>query len=153
MKWSKSPPELIEAFDRVLPGPPCERRLMFGYPAGFVNGNMAFGLFQDGMVLRLDDREREKLLAVEGCQPFQPMPGRPMGQFVLVPGSMVANEDAITPWLEAALSYASRMPPKRKKSAAKKPTKKSAAKKPTKKSAAKKPAKKSAAKKPPPKKR
>jgi TfoX/Sxy family transcriptional regulator of competence genes len=121
MKWSKSPPELIEAFDAVLPGPPVERRLMFGYPAGFVNGNMVCGLFQDGMVLRLDEADRKKLLQVKGCEPFAPMPGKKsMGGFILVPGSMVADEDAIVPWLERALSYVSKMPSKKKKGAKKK---------------------------------
>jgi TfoX/Sxy family transcriptional regulator of competence genes len=98
----------------VLPGAPVERRLMFGYPAGFVNGNMFCGLFQDGLVLRLDDKQRDKLLKVKGCKPFEPMKGRPMKQYVLVPGSLVKDEDAITPWLEAALNYASKLPPKKK---------------------------------------
>jgi hypothetical protein len=52
MKWRESPPELVETFDTVLP-PPAERRLMFGYPAAFVNGNMFMGLWQEHLVLRL----------------------------------------------------------------------------------------------------
>jgi hypothetical protein len=124
MKWSKSPPELIEAFDAVLPGPPVERRLMFGYPAGFVNGNMVCGLFQDGMVLRLGDADGKKLMGVKGCKAFSPMPNRPMRGFVFVPGTMVADEDAIAPWLERALSHVSKMPPKKKAAAKKSPTKK-----------------------------
>ena len=47
MAWKKSPPALIETFDAVLPGAPAERRLMFGYPAAFVNGNMFMSLFED----------------------------------------------------------------------------------------------------------
>ena len=108
MKWSKSPPELIEAFDAVLPGPPVERRLMFGYPAGFLNGNMVCGLFQDGLVLRLGQDQQRKLLLVKGARPFAPMPGRPMRGFVFVPGSLVADEEAITPWLQAALAFVER---------------------------------------------
>jgi TfoX/Sxy family transcriptional regulator of competence genes len=120
MKWTKSPPELIEAFDAVLPGPPVERRLMFGYPAGFVNGNMFCGLYQDGMVLKLDEKAREKLLKRKGTQIFEPMKGRPMKEYVLVPSSLAKDEDAIAPWLEASLAFVSKLPPKKKKAAAKK---------------------------------
>jgi TfoX/Sxy family transcriptional regulator of competence genes len=120
MKWTKSPPELIEAFDAVLPGPPVERRLMFGYPAGFVNGNMFCGLYQDGMVLKLDEKAREKLLERKGTQIFEPMKGRPMKEYVLVPSSLAKDEDAIAPWLEASLAFVSKLPPKKKKTAAKK---------------------------------
>src|SRR5438046_4701621 len=40
MAWRKSPPELIATFERVVPAGGAERRLMFGYPAAFVNGKM-----------------------------------------------------------------------------------------------------------------
>jgi TfoX/Sxy family transcriptional regulator of competence genes len=114
MKWSKSPPELIEAFDAVLPGPPVERRPMFGYPAAFLNGNMVCGLFQDGMVLRLDETTGKKILSVKGCKPFAPMKGRTMTGFYFVPGALVSDEEAITPWLEAALAHVGKMPAKKK---------------------------------------
>ncbi len=39
MKWQKPTPQLIETFDRILPqAPGVDRRKMFGYPSGFVNG-------------------------------------------------------------------------------------------------------------------
>ncbi len=120
MKWTKSPPELIEAFDALLPGPPVERRLMFGYPAGFVNGHMFCGLFQDSMLLKLDDKSRARLLKLKGARPFSPMPGRESKHFVMVPRSMVEDPEAITPWLGAALAFVSKMPPKKKKAKKKK---------------------------------
>jgi len=112
--------ELIEAFDEILPGPPVERRQMFGYPAGFVNGNMFCGLFQDSMLLRLDEKTRAKLLKVKVAKPFSPMPGKESKSFVAVPLSMVEDHDVIGPWLEAALNFASKMPPKKKKTTLKK---------------------------------
>jgi hypothetical protein len=53
MKLRKSPEELVAKFDEVMPGPPATKRKMFGFPAGFVNGNMFMGLFEDSMILRL----------------------------------------------------------------------------------------------------
>ena len=116
MKWSKSPPELIAAFDAALPGPPVERKMMFGYPAGFVNGNMFCGLWQDSLVLRLDEKSREKIKG----RPFEPMPGRPMKEYVIAPKAIVGDEDQLTKWMETAVTFVSKMPPKKKKAAAKK---------------------------------
>ena len=62
--WSKSSPGLVEVFEAVFPGPPAIARQMFGYPAGFVNGNMFMGLHQENMVLRLPDGPRAELLAM-----------------------------------------------------------------------------------------
>ena len=53
MPWRKSPQELVDLFESVLPGPPAVACQMFGYPAGFVNGNLFMGLFQAEMFLRL----------------------------------------------------------------------------------------------------
>jgi TfoX/Sxy family transcriptional regulator of competence genes len=142
MKWSKSPPELIEAFHAILPGPPVERRQMFGYPAAFLNGNMVCGLFQNGMVLRLDENSSSQLLKIKGASAFSPVKGRKMSGFVFVEQSLAMDEDAITPWLEAALNHVGRMPPKKK--AAKKAPPRSAKKAPAK--SAKKPPAKSAKK-------
>ena len=70
--WSKSPPALVEVFEAVFPGSPAVARQMFGYPAGFVNGNMFMGLHQENMVLRLPDGPRAELLAIEGAATFEP---------------------------------------------------------------------------------
>ena len=46
--FDKSPPELVERFAAVMDRyPDAERKKMFGYPAAFVGGNMATGLFAD----------------------------------------------------------------------------------------------------------
>ena len=40
---------------------PAEKRQMFGFPAYFVNGNMFTGVFEDVIILRLADPDREEL--------------------------------------------------------------------------------------------
>jgi hypothetical protein len=62
MKWQKSPQDLIDLFTSVMPGPPAVQRKMFGYPAGFISGNMFMGLFQNDMILRLPEVQREEFL-------------------------------------------------------------------------------------------
>ena len=66
MKLRKSPEALLAVFDQVMPGPPAAKRKMFGFPAGFVNGNMFMGLFEDSMILRLPAELREELIQRHG---------------------------------------------------------------------------------------
>ena len=111
--WAKSPPELVSAFDRALAGlPGAERRQMFGYACAFVGGNMFTGLFAAGWFVRLAEPDRARLLALDGASIFSPMPGRPMREYVVLPASVVADVDALQPWLDAALDHAGSLPAK-----------------------------------------
>jgi TfoX/Sxy family transcriptional regulator of competence genes len=117
--WTKSPPELVEVFEAVFPGPPAVARQMFGYPAGFVNGNMFMGLYQHNMVLRLPDGPRAELLAMEGAATFEPMAGRPMKEYVVVPATLLASPEDLEPWVAKALAHGASLPPKAAKTKAK----------------------------------
>jgi hypothetical protein len=110
---TKSPPELVEQFARVLDGyPQATRKQMFGYPAAFVGGNLATSLFHDRWVVRLPDAEAEAAKAA-GADAFEPVPGRPMKAFVLVPVADVADDERIRGWVERGLAHAGSMPPKK----------------------------------------
>jgi hypothetical protein len=110
--FSKSPPELVERFSAVLDGyPDAVRKKMFGYPAAFVGGNMATGLFADHWVVRLPDAEIDAAKAA-GAEPFEPMPGKPMKSFVVIPAVDVADDAAIRGWVERGLAHAASMPAK-----------------------------------------
>jgi len=135
MAWRKSPPELVAAFDAAFPDSPgAERRQMFGYPAGFVGGNMFGGLWQELVVVRVGPDAVAELLRVPGCARFEPMPGRPMKGYVTVPPALAGRRADLTAWLARGFEYASSLPPKApKKSGARKPvasTKRPAAGKP-----------------------
>jgi TfoX/Sxy family transcriptional regulator of competence genes len=110
----KSPPELIDLFHAVMPGPPATGRKMFGYPAGFVNGNMFIGLFQEEMILRLPENARHELLKVSGAKQFEPMPGRPMKEYVSLPKSLMDNRKELKTWIAKALEYGTSLKPKSK---------------------------------------
>jgi TfoX/Sxy family transcriptional regulator of competence genes len=118
MEWTKSPVALIQAFDAALPNKAAvERRKMFGYPAAFVGGNMATGLFQEHLIVRLPETRRAVLLGEPGSTRFEPMPGRPMKEYVVVSPAIVSDRRALQSWIGEALTYAGSLPPKSKKSA------------------------------------
>jgi TfoX/Sxy family transcriptional regulator of competence genes len=120
MQWRKSPQQLIDLFVSVIPDPPAVERKMFGYPAAFVNGNMFMSLFQDDMILRLPESLREDFLKVDGAKIFEPMPGRPMREYVAVPPQVLADKKKLAAWVSRALDYGTSLKPKSRASKPKK---------------------------------
>jgi hypothetical protein len=111
-KFTKSSPQIVERFGTVMDRyPDVERRQMFGYPAAFVGGNMATGLFAEHWVVRLADDELATAIA-GGAAHFEVMPGRPMKGFVVIPPAVVTDDEAIGGWIEKGLALAGAMPPK-----------------------------------------
>jgi TfoX/Sxy family transcriptional regulator of competence genes len=114
MAWIKAPQSLIDLFVESLPDDArIERRKMFGYPAIFVGGNMCSGLFQDQMFARLAPADADALPG--GAKPFEPMPGRPMKGYALIPDDVLADEARLTETLAKAVAFTAAMPPKEKK--------------------------------------
>jgi len=112
MKWQKSSQGLIDLFESVLPGPPAVERKMFGYPAGFVNGNMFMGLFQESMILRLPTGPREEFLRFHNAKIFEPMAGRPMREYAAVPESVMRDKKELAAWVARAFDYGALLKPK-----------------------------------------
>jgi TfoX/Sxy family transcriptional regulator of competence genes len=114
MKWRKSPEALVRRFSELVPEDPrVSRRQMFGYPCAFVAGNLFMGLHQDAMILRLSDDDRATFLGLEGAAGFEPMPGRPMREYVVVPPALLDRTAVLSKWVRRALDYASAVPPKK----------------------------------------
>lgn len=126
MPWTKTPPEIVAAFDRAVPADPrVVRRPMFGYPALYVNGNMFAGTYQDQVVVRLGETDRARLVRAGGT-PFEPMAGRPMKEYLVVPRSTVSTPAALRAWIERGLAHAAALPAKTTAKAAKTTTTKAA---------------------------
>lgn len=114
-KWTKAPDALVADFSRLVAAlPGVETRKMFGYPAAFIQGQMFSGLFQDSMVLRLDEDGRSQLTREHGARAFEPMPARPMREYVVVPEKLLRSGTVLARWLERARDYAASLPPKNK---------------------------------------
>ena len=131
MAWKKSSEGLKAIFNTVLPHDPrVVRRQMFGYPSAFVNGHLFTGLHEELMVVRLDAVERNELLGVEGARIFEPVAGRPMREYVVVPPSILGDQPTLRRWTTRALSYVATLPPKGARPARGQATRKPAAKRP-----------------------
>ena len=116
MKFEAAPAELIAVFNAVLPvDHRVEPRKMFGYPCCFTGGHMFMGLFQDKMMLRLSPEDRTELIA-KGGGIFEPTPGKPMKEYVVVPPSVLENQNALRDWVHRAFTYGISLPPKEGKS-------------------------------------
>src|SRR5262249_61312002 len=88
-KWRPAPAALVARFTRAVADlPKIENRNMFRYPAIFLHGNMVAGLFQDAMIVRLSEDDRDALAAIPGAARFEPMPGRPMREDMVLPASI-----------------------------------------------------------------
>ena len=66
--------------------------MMFGYPCLFVKGHMAAGLFQEDVFVRLGEPDRAAVLQLGG-RAFEPVPGRPMREYVILPKATVARRE------------------------------------------------------------
>ena len=111
--FSKSPPELVAQFGQIVAAlPMAEPRKMFGYPAAFANGQMFASLFGDSFILRLPEAEREAFIQQHKTHLFEPMPGRPMREYVVVPPPVLKSGKQFDVWLAKALAYAQSLPPK-----------------------------------------
>jgi TfoX/Sxy family transcriptional regulator of competence genes len=113
-KFTKAPQALVALFGGAVAGlPDVEARTMFGYPAAFVNGNMFACLFRSSMMLRLSEKERRE----SGAKQFEPMPGRPMREYVEVPGEVLGSPKLLDAWLRKGHAYAASLPAKRNRKA------------------------------------
>ena len=117
-RFTKSSPEIVERFNVVLDrhsAPDMLIKPMFGYRCAWVNGNMATGLFADEWWVRVSEPDRDALLELPGAHPFEPMPGRSMGRYVVLPPDVAADDDAVDGWLTRAIEFTRTVPPKKKK--------------------------------------
>lgn len=104
----------MRRFSELVPEDPrVSRRKMFGYPCAFVGGNLFMGLHQEAMILRLSDDDRSEFLGLEGAAIFEPMPGRPMREYVVVPPAVLGRTATLSGWIRRALGYAASIPPKK----------------------------------------
>ena len=132
MKWIKTPPEIIAQFDAAAPkGAGIVRKPMFGYPALYLKVNMFAGTYQDKVVVRLSAEERTKAARYAKAVPFEPMPGRAMREYMVLPKAVVATAK-LAQWIECAHAYAATLPAKTPRSTTPRTAKKPTARKGTK---------------------
>ncbi len=88
-------------------------RPMFGNLSAFVNGNMFFGLFGNDLFLRLSTEDQQELLKNKGASRLEPMKGRPMKDYIIVPRAWKDDPRAVRSWVSRSLAWSSKLPPKK----------------------------------------
>jgi TfoX/Sxy family transcriptional regulator of competence genes len=128
-KMPKLDAEARAFFESVVPEhPDVQVRPMFGQLSAFVNGNMFMGVFGKDVFVRLQDDDGARLLKAGG-RPFEPMKGRAMSGYVVLPDAWQRRRGKVKEWAERSLDWAEELPPKAKSTSA---TSNSAKAKPTK---------------------
>jgi len=117
MSMPKPSEQAKAAFQKLVPPDPAVlTRPMFGNLSAFVNGNMFCGLFGDDLFVRVSDEDQSKLRK-QGGKAFEPMPGRAMTGYVVVPAGWQKKPDAARSWIVTALSWSKALPAKGAKGA------------------------------------
>ena len=100
-------------FTALLPDAPGVRpRKMFGNEAAFVGDHMFMCLLGSRLAVRLRPEHRAQLLEVEGSERFEPMPGRAMAEYVVLPAGWRREPAVAADWVDRACAYARSLPPK-----------------------------------------
>lgn len=114
MEWKKAPAELIDFIMEKMKDKNCDYKKMFGYPAFFVNGNMFVGVHGDKLFMRLSDADTTEIIKnCQGITAFEPMPGRAMKSYVVLPKTVYSDDKTFAEWLDKSIKYASELPPKK----------------------------------------
>ena len=116
MDWEKASPELGELLiEAARPFALVETRKMFGGVSLFINGNMIGGVHGKKIVLRLNEQDRVAAERDADMIPFEPMPGRLMKEYVVVPDSVYQDPDGFEEWLRRSVEFVGSLPVKEAK--------------------------------------
>ena len=92
------PPELVE-------------RQMFGGIGFIVQGNMAVGVIEDELIVRIDKAATDQALEQPGAHVFD-FTGRPMKDWVMVGDPGITADDDLNQWVQQGVDYALSLPAK-----------------------------------------
>lgn len=71
-------------------------------------------------MVRVGSERTSELIQSGNAEPFDPMGGKPMREYVLLNADRIAEDDDLISWLDEASQFAGTLPPKQKKSSNKK---------------------------------
>jgi len=95
-------PEHAKVLEAMLKGiPDAKPSKMFGYPAYKVNGKLAVGLHDGGIVAKVGPQRAGELIGKTGIEVFEPMPGRAWKDWVLLTSNFEQNR----PVFKEAVQY------------------------------------------------
>lgn len=90
---------------------------MFGFPAYFANNNILAGIFEDDLFIRLSEPYRKEIISkFDEVMPFEPIKGRIMKEYVVLPDSIYNDQEKFHEWLNRSFDFVSFLPQKKAKS-------------------------------------
>ncbi len=113
MSWLKPSENLVEYLAVELAPFDTQVRKMFGVPVHFLFGNMMAGVFENSVFIRLSDSDRAEILAeYDTAANFEPLAGRPMREYIVLPQEVISDRDSFYEWLSRSVDFVSSLPPK-----------------------------------------
>jgi TfoX/Sxy family transcriptional regulator of competence genes len=91
--------------------PDLVEKKMFGGLGYMVRGNMACGIYQDSLIVRVGPERYEEALAHPHARPFD-ITDRPMTGWVMVTPVGCASEADLSRWVRSGVDFALTLPPK-----------------------------------------
>ena len=89
-----------------------EKKKMFGGVCYLLKGNMAFGIYKDSLIVRMDKDQGEQSLRDRNVKPFD-ITGRPMSGWVMVQEAGWKSAAGLAKWLEVGKRYSLSLPEKK----------------------------------------
>jgi TfoX/Sxy family transcriptional regulator of competence genes len=103
---------LAQRIRELLAGTPdLIEKKMFGGVGFLLRGNMACGVNQDRLIVRVGPERYEEALAYPQAAPFD-MTGRPMKGWVFVHPEGTQSNDELRAWVQQGIDFALTLPPK-----------------------------------------
>lgn len=115
MAWKKPNEELSKFLDESISSFDVKKKKMFGCPVYFANDNMVAGVFENDIFIRLSEKERKELiLENDEVMPFEPLKGRVMKEYVVLPDSLYNDPEKFHGLLRSSYDHVSSLPAKQK---------------------------------------
>jgi len=103
--------KLAERIRSELSGIPFVEKKMFGGVGFLIHGNMACGIHQEDMIVRVKPEKHEKLLQKPHAKPFDTM-GKPMKGWLMVEPEGCKTKKQMSAWVKEGVEFALTLPPK-----------------------------------------
>ena len=116
MKWEKMSQEAAQQLEVMVKPFECQKKPMFGHEVYWVNGNMFAGVFQSLLFFRLSLQDQQEFLGkFKDAQQFEPMAGRPMKDYVVIPESVLGDKTALSEWMKRSYDFTASLQEKKPK--------------------------------------
>ena len=111
-------PDLVSRIRAVLNGPDVTEQRMFGGVCFMLNGNMVAGTLRNELLVRVGKEGNDDALAKPHTHPMEM--GRPAPGYIMVTAEGTRRDADLRSWLDTAMAHVTTLPPKKKKTPARK---------------------------------